>query len=288
MTPAQPPSYVLKDWPQWPILNQWSLEQVTFTQLEQGLTNANWLITPNNTPNQQFVLRINAENSKQLHIDRQTEIEITQAIQPLNVCPNICFQHESNLYWLRPFIQGRTLAQHNETLNPATLKEIAHILKKTHNIPINPNWPELDLLNRLDFFWQQIVKANPEHSAPLSQLQFEVNNKIQPQQLENKTLCHFDCNLHNWIKDRTGKLYLIDWEYAALGNPAYDLAVLCDSAKLTSKQIQILLDSYGEINKTELNQAQLEMKYLEILWFAVQKQTHPDVLTRQLNELSKS
>jgi len=95
-----------------------------------------------------------------------------------------------------------------------------------------------------------------------------------------------DCNINNWILDKQSMLFLIDWEYSSLGNPAWDLAVICDSARLNDSQINYMLNIYDDITLNELTQARKEMKYLEILWFAVQDQTTPKQLSEQLSAIS--
>ncbi|AKU34910.1 phosphotransferase family protein [Lacticaseibacillus paracasei] len=58
-----------------------------------------------------------------------------------------------------------------------------------------------------------------------------------------QTVCHGDLNHKNWLQ-AGGRLYLVDWEQVALGDPAYDLAdVLAHyGSPATSHQF---LDAYG-------------------------------------------
>lgn len=290
-TQQQPPDYILKDWPLWPVLNQVKAEEAKFEQLEQGLTNENWLISHKSIPNQQFVLRINAKNAKQLHIDHQAELEITRAIQPLSLCPDITYYHPDNHYWVRPYIQGLTLGQWKETsgkpLNLGILNAITNSLKFTHNTRVKDHWPIMSITQRLEFFWKQIFHLHPDNKDFLDALKTTVDSSINAEEPAKHVLCHMDCNINNWILNKQNMLYLIDWEYSALGNPAWDLAVICDSAQLDDSQINYMLNIYGDITLNELTQARKEMKYLEILWFAVQDQTPPEQLSEQLDNAFK-
>tara|TARA_B100001063_G_scaffold34129_1_gene27768 strand:- start:1260 stop:1562 length:303 start_codon:yes stop_codon:yes gene_type:complete len=95
-----------------------------------------------------------------------------------------------------------------------------------------------------------------------------------------------DTNLHNWIVDESGSLHLIDWEYAGLGNPIWDLAVFSDSAKLSQSDDSKLLEFYGKYTLDELELAKQQMEYLSILWFAIQENTHSNTLMCELNNLA--
>lgn len=40
------------------------------------------------------------------------------------------------------------------------------------------------------------------------------------------TVCHGDLNHKNWLLSDAHKLYLVDWDQASLGDPAFDLSVV--------------------------------------------------------------
>ena len=46
------------------------------------------------------------------------------------------------------------------------------------------------------------------------------------QNIDRWTLCHIDANLDNFLYDQNKKLYLIDWEYAAMQDPDLDIAMM--------------------------------------------------------------
>lgn len=285
---------ILKDWHLWPVLNQWSQSQFNVTPLEKGLTNENWLITPihptvGNQQVLQFVLRINAVNAKQLHIDHTAELAFVKAILRLNLCPDITYCDPNNTYWVRPYIEGKTLAELLEVkpaLDNETLFNVAQSLKLIHNTPIQQEWPVLDLEQRIDFFWQQIFALNPNETHTLKQLQQLTNHTIKLDKPSQLALCHMDCNIHNWIINQEKYVFLIDWEYAAIGNATWDLAVLCNSAQLNKKQQQQLLHAYGGITTTELQQTLKEMKYLEILWLTAQQHINLKQLAKHLSTIN--
>ena len=65
---------------------------------------------------------------------------------------------------------------------------------------------------------------------------------------------------------------LIDWEYASAMDPAFDLAAVCASNKLSKTQRSQLLQGYGvgEIDTdflTRLSYYQCYYQLIEILWW---------------------
>jgi thiamine kinase-like enzyme len=57
-------------------------------------------------------------------------------------------------------------------------------------------------------------------------------------------LCHNDLNSTNILD--TGSLYLIDWEYAAIGDPYFDLATIIQHHGLVEGQVECLLAAYKD------------------------------------------
>ena len=278
---------VLQDWSLWPILNAFEISACEFTPLEQGLTNENWLVTLPSIPNRQsFVIRINAKNAESLNIHHKSEFEIVGNISALKLCPPILYKEPNFKYWVRPYIVGDTLAEIQAKKNSVIddLVNVASILKQAHSQPIKAHWPSVNTMERTEYFWQQITPKLTIHSFKVLNLKQQLDQLLKTESSQ-VSLCHMDPNIHNWIKDQAGKLHLIDWEYAGLGDPIWDLAVFSESAKLNKSQEQQLLTYYNKYSLSQLQHAKFQMKYLSILWFAVQESTHNDILLCELENL---
>ncbi len=62
------------------------------------------------------------------------------------------------------------------------------------------------------------------------------------------------------------KIYLIDWEYASLGDKHFDLAFTIDGSYLSEDQEKIFLDAYGEYDVEKLKEAKILVNYLTLVW----------------------
>lgn len=89
---------------------------------------------------------------------------------------------------------------------------------------------------------------------------------------------HNDIWWENLIKDENGKIWIIDWEYATMGDKHFDLAFFIESSKLTKEQEKIFLDAY---NETETFQAYIPqwlprykmfVNWLTLLWAYAQEE----------------
>lgn len=80
--------------------------------------------------------------------------------------------------------------------------------------------------------------------------------------------CHNDSLVANWILDRTGKLYLIDWEYSGMNEPMWDLSCLSIEANYTNHEDRVLLDAYyGRTATADEKERFIATKlYVDYLW----------------------
>ncbi len=89
----------------------------------------------------------------------------------------------------------------------------------------------------------------------------------------------------NWIQTASGELVLLDWEYAAIGHPWWDIAALLQQAKIGNSEKQELLSSYGIMPDQSWRLAQAQMEYMSILWYGAQGYWAETELKQQLHSL---
>jgi thiamine kinase-like enzyme len=89
---------------------------------------------------------------------------------------------------------------------------------------------------------------------------------------ENAVLCHHDLHARNLLFAPAGQLWLIDWEYAGLNDPVYDLASYARQHDLPAAQRQRLLQAYRHAGGRSVDPARLEwacwtFDYVQWLWY---------------------
>lgn len=92
---------------------------------------------------------------------------------------------------------------------------------------------------------------------------------------DNITLCHGDLSLSNLIRHKNHN-YLVDWEYARLAPPCYDLAMSIAINQLTTEQADYFLHQYCLHSEASINLERLSsqvsdylpvVEYINSLWF---------------------
>lgn len=89
----------------------------------------------------------------------------------------------------------------------------------------------------------------------------------------------------NWIQTDDGRLTLIDWEYAAIGHPLWDLATLMAHANLNEDEELEVLATYGIGNLNGWVCAREQMSYLAALWYGAQGLWSPQEVEGSLRGL---
>tara|TARA_B100001245_G_C22581172_1_gene288885 strand:- start:259 stop:570 length:312 start_codon:yes stop_codon:yes gene_type:complete len=90
----------------------------------------------------------------------------------------------------------------------------------------------------------------------------------------------------NWIENDAGELILLDWEYAAIGHPLWDIAALFQAAGLSQEQEHsLLLDGLNQKYNASWRQAKRQMQYLSVLWYGAQRLWSAEHLAQELSAL---
>lgn len=240
-------------------------------KLEGGITNSSIVVRDDQ---QHYVLRINAFNSKALGLNRGLEQTILQSASEAAISSALIYADPSERYLVCEYIHGRHIKT-ADIGNRVSIQQLAQLLKKIHQLPaVNDS---LDIKRRIKTYWRSIDSDHPALSALL-----ELRSQVEPhisQALSKNTdlcICHHDLLPENLIVTADGDLLAIDWEYAAMGDPYFDLAVVIDGLALNQQQTQTLMTTYFETETPtpqltqHLNHWRVIYRYIALLWYGVQ------------------
>lgn len=107
---------------------------------------------------------------------------------------------------------------------------------------------------------------------------------------------HNDVWNQNIVKDKSNKLWLVDWEYASMGDKHFDLAYYIESSYLNEEQERLVLEAYNSLDDYEayieewLPQYKLLVNWLALTWaYAQDELPFPqDKIKQRINELKKT
>ncbi|WGL18000.1 choline kinase family protein [Microbulbifer bruguierae] len=246
---------------------RWSDSQPQLIRpLSGGLTNRSFLLQAGGD---KLVLRINAGNSRALDLDRAAEADALRLASARHLCAPLVYIDPDHRYLLTRFVDGVPM-----DLNQSeALAQVAQLLRQIHQLP--PISARLDIADKANRYWQSIDRSARFFPA-LSKLHARMESLLRrTSNPQTYRLCHNDLLPENLIVDNAGQLRAIDWEYAALGEPFFDLATVAQGYRLNQQQQQGLLAAYlqrpvEEADRHKLAHWQRMYRYLSALWYAVQ------------------
>jgi thiamine kinase-like enzyme len=206
--------------------------------LPGGITNLNYRV---DVGGHAFVVRIPGEDSEHLGIDRRREHACSVAAHQAGVAPAIEAFFEDTGVLVTHFVPGRGLTE-EEMHHPRTLARVAAALRRYHDGPDFPETfsPFQTVRDYLGFSGPREAPLPARFDWMLAQadrLESVLGAPSAPRP------CHNDLLLANWI-DNGERLWIIDWEYAAMGDLFFDLGNFSVHQRLTDPEEQTLLRAY--------------------------------------------
>ena len=181
-----------------------------------GFTNQSVVL---DTGNQRLVLRINRTNADRLGINRKQEYLIWQSLAGTNIAPELLYANRQQDYVIYPYIEGRIWSA-EDLLNPDQLNRLTETLQTYQSI--RPEIPARNYIDYLDHYWRQLESMSVITPELYHQWhQFLPELRVFQHSGWTPVLSHHDLIPENIIDDGQ-QLYIVDWEYAAMGHPDLD------------------------------------------------------------------
>ncbi|MBX6321761.1 MAG: phosphotransferase family protein [Rhodospirillaceae bacterium] len=235
-----------------------------------GLTNRTFRIE---LAGEAYALRLPRPGSA-AYIDRQAEAHNTRLAAELGLAPPVVFFDSADGVMLTRFVPGAEALTPQALRAPARLAAAAALLRRLHGSGRRFRGA-MHLFSMLDRYLRLAGPAAPGASA-LARLRamarpVEAALAVRP---EPFVPCHVDPSPQNFLA-AGDRLYLIDWEYAAMCEPLWDLAGLSNEAGLDAAADADLLRHHEDAPPTPrrhsrfmLLKAMLDL--LAAAWAAVQ------------------
>lgn len=206
------------------------------------------------------VVRLPGKDTALLGIDRETELAASLAAARLGIGPEVV---ASEPCLVTAFVDGRPVPA--DELR-ARLPEVAAMLRAIHAGPALPTeFSPFELTARYERTARErggaIPAAYPELRAAA--------DAIEPVMGERRVPCHNDLLTTNFLDDGE-RLRLLDWEYAGMNDPHFDLANFASHHDLEPDAEEALLDSYGSGTLARLRLMRLMAAFWEGMWGVVQ------------------
>jgi thiamine kinase-like enzyme len=237
--------------------------------LTGGITNRNFKVEL--ATGEQVVLRIGGKDTALLGIDRSAEHDATRAAAGLGLAPDVIRFIEPQGYLVTRFVEGAPISE-DEVRKPDKLREVASALRRFHEgDPIAGRFDSFRVVEAYhDTAAERGVTSPPAYTeAKEIADRIEVARGVQP-----PVPCHNDLLNANFIYDGD-RLWIVDWEYAGMGDRFFDLANFSVNHELTDDENEELLQAYfGEVDEEDVR-ALVLMRFMsdfrEAMWGVVQQ-----------------
>ena len=232
-----------------------------------GITNHNVKVT---RPEGVFVLRIAGKDTELLGIDRRVELAATRAAAEVGIGPAVVDFVEPESWLVTRFVNG-SIPPPERLREPPNLARVAGALRAFHHGPPIPG--RFDALEVVETYRDTALGRGASLPDAFAGAH-ETARAIAARRADQPPRpCHNDLLNANFI-DAGDRLVIVDWEYAGMGDPFFDLANFSINHELSADDRAVLLAAYaGDAHAEALATLDL-MRFMsdfrEAMWGVVQ------------------
>jgi thiamine kinase-like enzyme len=240
--------------------------------LEGGITNRNFRVNFGGTD---YVVRLPGKDTDLLGIDREAERLATKKAAELELGPPVAAMLDQPPCLVTGFVESREVTA-DELREPARIDEVGRGLRSFHQSGL-----ELPT----DFYVSQIVDRYaevtrrrggtlPEGFRDAHDWARKVVKAVRRHADHQPLPCHDDLLTANFLHDGE-RLVIVDWEYAGMGDPFFDLGNFAANNELGEAEEERLLAAYFGEPATPRRRAALKLfrfmsDFREGMWGVVQ------------------
>jgi len=222
-----------------------------------GITNRNFRV---DVGGESFVLRIGGKDTELLGIDRAAEYGASLAAAQVGVGPEVVAFLEPEGYLVTRFVEGE-----NGRIDPA---RAGATLRVVHD---GPRFPGRFNPFRVVEAYAATALAHgvrvPAAYTGAQQCAGEIERRLGARPL---CPCHNDLLNANFIDDGE-RIRIVDWEYAGMGDPYFDLGNFAVNHQLDEAGEDELLAAYGGDDRGALTLMRFMSDFREAMWGVVQQ-----------------
>jgi thiamine kinase-like enzyme len=246
--------------------------ELVLTALSGGITNRNFLVTIRGQPDR-YVIRLAGNDTHLLGISREVEHAATVAAAGVGVGPEVTAFIRPEGYLVTRFIEGSPVS-FEQVREPDTLARIGDSLRRIHQ---GPPIPGLFVPLRIVEAYRALAQARGVRIPPEYELAAAIGRRIELACLADPVElrpCHNDLLNANFIDDGS-RIRIVDWEYAGMGDPYFDLGNFSINHELTPDDDANLLGQYHgsvPINRiARLTLMRVVSDFREAMWGVLQQ-----------------
>jgi thiamine kinase-like enzyme len=235
----------------------WPGRDARLEPLGGGITNRNFKVT---VGGEAFVLRIGGKDTELLGIDRHAEHAASRIAADLGLAPQVVDFVEPEGYLVTRFVDGE--------VGRVDVEQVGRALARLHAGPAFP--ARFDSFRVVEVYRATALERGVAVPAPYEQAK-EVAEAVERRRAGVAPRpCHNDLLNANFIDDGS-RSWIVDWEYAGMGDPFFDLGNFAVNHALDEDGERRLLRAYGSDDAAALTLMQFMSDFREAMWGVVQQ-----------------
>src|SRR6476659_4780694 len=246
--------------------------ELRFMPLSGGITNRNFLVSAAGTDDR-WVIRLAGNDTHLLGISREVEHAATVAAAGVGIGPEVTAFIRPEGYLVTRFIEGSPVSD-EAVHRPETIERVAISLRRIHD---GPAIPGLFVPLRIVEAYRALALARgvpiPAEYVRAAAVGRRIEAAFLADPIELRP-CHNDLLNANFIDDGA-RIRIIDWEYAGMGDPFFDLGNFSINHELSDAEDRILLEAYdGRVQPARLARLTLMRvvsDFREAMWGVLQQ-----------------
>ncbi|NED97435.1 phosphotransferase [Phytoactinopolyspora alkaliphila] len=222
-------------------------ENASVAPLPGGASNRNFKVDDAGGP---WVLRIAELGVDRFGIDRARGLAGHRAAAAAGLAPELAAVTLPEGHCAYRFVDGAVLDAERVRAD-GVIEALGQALYRMHDAgPVDGRWSAFDDIRAYLALAEREGLRLPQGMQALADSAAEVGAVFAASAIPDR-LCHNDLQLQNVIVDGE-QLRIIDWEYAGMGNPYFDLGGVCVNGELDSdEQDRLLLAYFGEVRPVD-------------------------------------
>jgi thiamine kinase-like enzyme len=240
--------------------------------LDGGITNRNYLV---HFGGEEYVVRLPGKDTNLLGIDREAERQATKQASELGIGPKVAAMLQDPPCLVTCFVQGRELTS-PELREPDTLAEVARGLRAFHDsgLELPTDFQVYDLVRE----YAEVARSRggevPDAFNAALERAGAIVAAVGDHPEHGASPNHNDLLAANFLGSPDG-VVIVDWEYAGMGDPFFDLGNFAVNNELDDADADRLLEAYFGEPATPRRAAALNLfrfmsDFREAMWGVVQ------------------
>ncbi len=228
--------------------------ELSLTALSGGITNCNFLVEVAGS-GMRYVVRLAGNDTHLLGISREVEHAATVAAAGVGVGPEVAAFIRPEGYLVTRFIEGSPVSD-DAVHQPATITRVADSIRRIHGGPAIPGlFVPLRIVEAYRALAADRGVPIPAEYARAHAVGQRIERALVARPIELRP-CHNDLLNANFIDDGE-RVRIVDWEYAGMGDPFFDLGNFSVNHGLSADEDRALLAAYDGIPIADIDAARL-------------------------------